>query len=110
LKINFMLTTALAAAIAVPVGLAAPWILHFYGQAFASGASTLRLICIATVISAANLSVGDAIWSLGAARAGMLLSLLRGTALVGGAVLFRSHGAEGLACAYVFMGVVQTVI
>jgi O-antigen/teichoic acid export membrane protein len=110
LKVNFIMTTGLAVLIAVPVSLAAPWIMYFYGHGFASGASTLRLICIATVISGANLSVGDAIWSLGAARAGMLLSLLRGTALVGGAVLFRSHGAAGLAGAYVFMGVVQTAV
>jgi O-antigen/teichoic acid export membrane protein len=110
LKTNFLLTTTLAAVIAVPVGLAAPWIMSFYGHGFASGTSTLRLICIAAVISGANMSVGDAIWSLGAARAGMLLSLLRGAALVSGAVLFRSHGAAGLAGAYVFMGVVQTIV
>ena len=63
LKVNFLLTTALAAAIAVPVGLAAPWIMSLYGHGFASGASTLRLVC-GTVISAANMSVGHAIWSL----------------------------------------------
>lgn len=110
LKINFLLTTALAAVIAVPVGLAAPWIMSFYGHGFASGTSTLRLICIATVISSMNMSVGDAIWSLGAARAGMLLSLLRGAALVVGASLFAVHGAAGLAGAYVFMAVVQTMV
>jgi O-antigen/teichoic acid export membrane protein len=110
LKINFLLTTTLAAVIAVPVGLAAPWIMSFYGHGFASGTSTLRLICIATVISSMNMSVGDAIWSLGAARAGMLLSLLRGAALVVGASLFRVHGAAGLAGAYVFMAVVQTMV
>jgi O-antigen/teichoic acid export membrane protein len=110
LKVNFLLTTALAAAIAVPVGLAAPWIMSLYGHGFASGASTLRLVCLATVISAANMSVGQAIWSLGAAVPGMLLSLLRGLALVGAASLLTAHGAVGLAGAYVFMGVVQTLV
>ena len=110
LKINFLLTTSLAAAIALPVGLAAPWIMSFYGHGFAPGATTLRLICIATVIAAANFSVGDAIWSLGAAPAGMLLALLKGVALLVGARLFAAHGATGLAGAYVVMGIVQTAV
>lgn len=110
LKINFCLTTSLAAVIAVPVGLAAPWIMSFYGHGFVSGVLTLRLICVATVISSMNMSVGDAIWSLSAARAGMLLSLLRGAALVVGAMLFTTYGAAGLAGAYVFMTVVQTIV
>jgi O-antigen/teichoic acid export membrane protein len=110
LKVNFIMTTTLAAAIAVPVGLAAPWIMWFYGHGFASGVSTLRLICIATVLTAANLSVGDAIWSLGAALPGMLLALLRGATLVVAASLLTTHGAVGLASAYVLMGVVTTAV
>ena len=110
LKVNFLLTTALAVIIAVPVGLAAPWIMSLYGHGFASGALTLRLVCLAAVISAANISVGQAIWSLGAARPGMLLALMRGLALVAAASLLSPHGAAGLAGAYVVMGVVQTVV
>jgi len=110
LKVNFLLTTALAVTIAVPVGLAAPWIMSLYGRGFGSGASTLRLVCLATVISAANISVGHAIWSLGAALPGMLLALVRAVALVVAAVLLTAHGAAGLAGAYVIMGVVQTAL
>ena len=110
LGVNFMLTTILALAIAVPVALAAPWLMSLYGRDFAAGASTLRLICIATVISAANISVGQAIWSLGAAMPGMLLALLRGAALVVAARLLAAYGAPGLAGAYVFTGVVQTAV
>jgi O-antigen/teichoic acid export membrane protein len=110
LKVNFLLTTALAVIIAVPVGLAAPWIMSLYGHGFVSGASTLRLICISAVISAANISVGQAIWSLGAAVPGMLLALIRGVALVVAAGLLSPRGAVGLAGAYVLMGVVQTAV
>ena len=70
----------------------------------------MRLICVATVITAANISVGQAIWSLGAAVPGMLLALMRGVALVVAASLLSPHGAAGLAGAYVVMGVVQTVV
>jgi O-antigen/teichoic acid export membrane protein len=110
LKLNFLLTTTLAIIIAVPVGLAGPWIMSLYGHSFAAGGSTLRLICIATVISAGNISVGQALWSLGAAVPGMLLALMRGVALVVAARLLAAHGAPGLAGAYVVMGVVQTAV
>jgi O-antigen/teichoic acid export membrane protein len=110
LKVNFLLTTMLALVLAVPVGLAAPWIMSLYGHGFASGATTLRLICLATVLSAANTSVGSAIWSLNAALPGMLLALMRGVALVVAASLLSSHGAAGLAWAYVLMGIAQTAV
>ena len=110
LKVNFLLTTALAVVIAVPVSLAAPWIMSLYGHGFASGPTTLRLICLATVITAANISVGHAIWSLGAALPGMLLALMRGTTLVVAAGLLTAHGAAGLAGAYVIMAVVLTAV
>jgi hypothetical protein len=57
-----------------------------------------------------NISVGHAIWSLNAAVSGMFLALVRGLARVCGTYWFAAHGAVGLAGAYVFMGVVQTII
>ena len=84
--------------------------MSFYGHDFSAGVSTLRLLCVSTVISAANISVGQAIWSLGAATPGMLLALLRSVALVCAAIFLAAHGAAGLAGAYVFMGVVQTAV
>ena len=110
LGVNFALTTALALVIAVPVGLAAPWIVSLYGRDFANGVSTFRLICIASVLTAGNISVGQAIWSLDAAHSGMLLALLRSAVLVVAAMMLVPHGAVGLAGAYVVMGVVQTAV
>lgn len=105
------ITTASAAATALPIALASPYIMRAYGEAFHKGAVTLVLICVATVLSAANICVGHAIWSLGAASWGMVLSFLRGGVLVAASyLLIPMHGAAGLALSYVVMGLVQTVV
>jgi O-antigen/teichoic acid export membrane protein len=101
-------TTASAVVLAAPIALASPHIMRAYGAAFGRGSATLVLVCVATVLSAANICVGQAIWSLGAASWGMALSFLRGAALVAAAYAFIAHGAAGLASAYVLTGVVQT--
>jgi O-antigen/teichoic acid export membrane protein len=110
LGINFALTTGLTLAIAAPVAVLSTFVMSFYGHQYHGGAVVLRLICLATLLSAMNISVGHAIWSLNAAVSGMFLALVRGLALVCGTYWFAAHGAVGLAWAYVFMGVVQTTI
>jgi O-antigen/teichoic acid export membrane protein len=109
LAINFLLTSAPAIAIAVPVALGARFIVHLYGQSFEHGATALMLISFAAVLAALNTPVGHAIWSLDATVSGVLLALVRGGALVVAAYAFAGNGATGLAGAYVVMGVVQTV-
>src|ERR1039458_4371319 len=110
LGVNFALTAGLTLAVAVPIALGSGWIMSFYGHQFRGGAAVLRLVCLATVLSAMNITVGQAIWSLDAAVSGMILGLLRGLALLAGTYYLSGKGATGLAGAYVFMGVVQTIV
>jgi O-antigen/teichoic acid export membrane protein len=110
LKTNFVVISLPAVVVAVPVMLLARYILRMYGPSFVHGSPALLLIAVSAVLTAINLPVGHAIWSLDATVAAMLLSLLNGTALVLGAYILAPYGAVGLAAAYVFMGLVQTSI
>ena len=82
--------------------------MRLYGPAFEHGASALVLISLASVLSAMNLPVGHALWSLDATVSAVLLALLRGGVLVLGAYALAGRGATGLAEAYVIMAVIQT--
>jgi O-antigen/teichoic acid export membrane protein len=108
LALNFLLTSAPAIAIAVPVAICAPFIMRLYGPAFEHGATALTLISLAAVLSAINIPVGHVIWSLDATISGVLLALLRSGALVISSYALAQSGATGVAGAYVIMGVIQT--
>ncbi len=107
---NFVLTTGSALVLAVPVAIAAPFVMSLYGKSFTQADNVLFLVCLAAVLTAANTSVGHAIWSLDATLPGVLLALMRGLLLVGAAYLLRSHGALGLAGSYAFMALIQTLV
>ncbi len=109
LALNFLLTSAPAITIAVPVAICAPFIMPLYGPAFGHGATALALISLAAVLSAINLPVGHVIWSLDATISAVLLALLRSGALVISSHALARGGATGLAWAYVIMGIIQTV-
>ena len=104
------LTTASAIALAVPVAIAAPFVMSLYGKSFAHADGTLLLVCLAAVLTAANTSVGHAIWSLDATVSGGLLALMRGVLLVGLAYWLSSYGAVGLAGSYAIMALAQTLV
>ena len=110
LKTNFILISLPAVVVAVPVMLGAKYILQMYGPAFAHGVPALILIAVAAVLTAINIPVGHAIWSLDATVAAMLLAGLNGVTLVVGAYTLTLYGAAGLAGAYVLMGLVQTAV
>jgi O-antigen/teichoic acid export membrane protein len=109
LAINFVLTTAPAIAIAVPVAVCSRFIVSLYGPSFEHGSTAMALISIAAVLSAINIPVGHAIWSLDATVSAVLFALLRGGVLVLASYVFAQQGATGIAVAYVIMGVVQTL-
>jgi O-antigen/teichoic acid export membrane protein len=110
LAINFLLTSIPAVAIMIPVALGAPFIVSLYGPSFQHGATALALISLAAVLSAMNITVGHAIWSLEATTPAVLLSILNGVSLVAAAYALTGRGASGLAGAYVVMGVIQTAV
>jgi O-antigen/teichoic acid export membrane protein len=103
------LTTGLTLATAVLVALAAPYIASLYGQQFGKAAIVIRVMCACSVLIAINISAGQIIWSLDAARAAMLFALLQGTVLVGASFLLAGHGAEGLAWAHLITAAVLTL-
>jgi O-antigen/teichoic acid export membrane protein len=107
---NFVLTTGSALVLATPVAIGAPFVMSLYGKSFAHADKILLLVCLAAVLTAANTSVGYAIWSLDATVSGVLLALMRGALLVAAAYYWRSHGALGLAGSYAFMASAQTLI
>jgi O-antigen/teichoic acid export membrane protein len=110
LAMTFLLTSAPAIAIAIPVAICARWILHLYGADFVHGSPALILICIASVLTAFNIPVGHAIWSLDAIRSAVALALLRGGVLVVAAYALAAGAATGLAEAYLIMAIVQTAV
>jgi len=110
LAVNFALTTLPAVLVAVPLIIGAPLVMRLYGRSFEHGAAALALIGVAAILSAMNITVGQAIWSLEAPLAGMLLAVLRGGALVLAAYFFAGKGATGLAAAYLSMGAIQTAV
>ena len=110
LSVTFLLTSAPAIAIAIPVAVFAPWILRMYGPEFVHGSTALVLIAASSVLSASNLPVGNAIWSLDAVRSAVALALLRGGSLVAAAYFLAANAATGLAEAYLIMTIVQTAV
>lgn len=108
LTIDFLLVPAPALVAAVPVAICASWIIRLYGPAFQHGGPALVLISVAAVLSALNIPVGHALWSLDASVPAMLLAAVNGITLVTAAYLLGTKGAAGLAGAYVIMGVVQS--
>lgn len=105
----FVTTTGSALMVAVPVAIGAPFVMQLFGRGFQHSDTTVRLLCISAVLSAMNIVVGHAIWSLDATISGMLLALMRGATLVAFAFMFVHAGASGLATAYVAMTMLQTV-
>jgi O-antigen/teichoic acid export membrane protein len=107
---SFAATTGLALLVAIPVAALAPRLLSASGPAFAGRGAVLVLCCAAAVLLAANTSVGQAIWALGAHRAGVLLALLRGGLLVVLSAALAPRGADGAALAWMGTAAVLTVV
>ncbi|MBZ5601326.1 MAG: oligosaccharide flippase family protein [Acidobacteriia bacterium] len=110
LALTFALTTAPAIVIAIPIAILAPWILHLYGREFVHGSTALIFISAASVLTALNIPVGHAIWSLDAIRPAVALALLRGGVLIIAAYALADKAATGLAEAYLIMAAIQTAV
>lgn len=107
--LNFVLTSGSALLAAIPICMAAPWIMRTYGSGFEVGTKVLLIVAASTVLTAMSVTVGHAIWSLNAPIAGVMFALLRGCVLVGSAFALARFGALGLAAANLLTMVIQTV-
>src|SRR5207253_9932082 len=70
----------------------------------------VRLRSLSAVCFAFSSPVKHAMWSVGAAGPGVLLSLVRGGPLVIGAYAWVGQGAWGLALAYMLVSIAQVVV
>jgi O-antigen/teichoic acid export membrane protein len=126
---NTGLFAALALVMAVPIALLSQFLMKLYdsehanqGIDFASGWPILVWVCVYSVLWAANMSPGQAVWSLGMRRAANFFALLRSVILLGvywyflhdpngllKDVGYTGGGAMSLALAYTIMYVLQTL-
>lgn len=88
LRWNLILTTMTATAVAVPIALAAPWIMQLYGRDFRKGWLLLVLSAAISVISCINGVVGTAILSAGSVWVGFAFNAMWATVLLAGCYCF----------------------
>ena len=100
LRANVAFSVGVAAVIAVPVALCAPFIMRAYGSSFVGGQTILLMLCVVGVITAALNVVGQSIASEGRMWFGFLLNGVWAIALLGASLLLiPSRGAFGMALA-----------
>jgi O-antigen/teichoic acid export membrane protein len=110
LILTLAINTAGAACVALPVCVAAPYIMHIYGPAFGKGSTVLVLLALVSILTAANNVVGSAIVSSGAAWLGFLFNTLWALALLAGAwFLIPRYGSTGLALAFLMAYIAHSI-
>jgi O-antigen/teichoic acid export membrane protein len=106
---SIILFASIASLIAIPVAIASPWIVKVYGQGFSQGSIVLIWLCLYSIIYVTNVPIGLAIWSMGAARAGMLLAVAYAIFLLGIFYFFASWDALGLSLTFMLTRLLQTI-
>ncbi len=106
---NVLLFAGIGVGLAIPIALASPWIMKIYGAGFSQGAHVLVWVCVYSVLWVAVIPVGQAIWSMGEVKTGMILSVLRFVSLVVAFKFLLHLGAYGMALAYVITYVIQVL-
>jgi len=100
LRTKLAIGFVMAFLIAVPAILAAPWIMARFGNGFAEGASALRVLACAAVITATLNMVGQSLVSEGRMWTGLLLNIVWAAVLISLSFWWiPRHGALGLAWA-----------
>jgi O-antigen/teichoic acid export membrane protein len=100
-----------AACLAVPVSLAAPWVMGLYGAGFRPGWPLVPVLAGAAVLAAVNSAVGTAMVSRNRAwRAALYNAVWGATLLTASLVWIPSYGARGLAAALLAAYVVHTAL
>jgi O-antigen/teichoic acid export membrane protein len=100
LLINTLILVAITLVAVIPAAVFAPRAMGIYGAGFEAGSGVLLLFCIRALASAPNTVVGQAIWSTGASRSGMILAAIRNGMLMGIFFCFMRPTAAGLAGAF----------
>ncbi len=109
LKVNLLINVAVGLAVALPISLAAPWIMAMYGRGFRDSWLALVALCFAGVLQGAGHVVGSALTSLGRMWWGFALNGIWAIEILTATVLLRHRGAIGLAEAYLISYVLHTL-
>jgi len=110
LRWNLVLTATAAMAVAVPVALAAPYIMRLYGRGFQQGSLLLVLSAITAVIACLNNVVGIAILSAGSVWIGCAFNGMWAAVLLAGCYRFIPTGLSlGLAGSMLAAYIAHTV-
>lgn len=107
--INSLGLTGLALAVSVPVALFSGSIMGAYGRDFVAGRNVLLMVCVYSVLWAANIVIGQVLWSTGSSGLAMVLAAVRAAILLGCFTFVTSRSAVGMALAYTITYAVQTI-
>lgn len=106
---NSALLTGCALIISVPVVLCSNLIVDSYGADFSNGRSVLLLIVAYSILWSSHIVVGQAMWSTGASSEAMIFAAVRALILVISGMYLVKYGAIGLASAFLFTYILQTL-
>jgi O-antigen/teichoic acid export membrane protein len=109
LLVNLALLSGIALLFAIPVSILSKPIMSSYGKEFTEGSLVLVVVSAYTVLWAANIVVGQAIWSTGASTQGMVFGGLRAFTLLSAGWLLVRYGALGIASAFLVSYVLHTL-
>lgn len=107
--INLLALTGLAFAVALPVAIFSGNIMGLYGQDFIAGQNVLLLVSVYSVLWAANIVIGQILWSTGASGLAMILAAIRAVILLGSFAFIVPQNAFGIALAYTITYFLQTI-
>jgi len=106
---NSLLLSGLALLAALPVAVFSRYIMGAYGPDFIVGQDVLLLVCLYSVLWAANIVIGQVLWSTGSSGLAMMLAAIRAVVLLSSFTFFVPRNAYGIALAYTITYVLQTV-
>jgi O-antigen/teichoic acid export membrane protein len=106
---NLLMLTGLSILVALPVAFFSDSIMGAYGADFLEGRSVLVLVCIYSVLWAANIVIGQILWSTGESMLAMILAAVRAAILLVSFFFVTPHNAYGMALAYTITYILQTL-
>jgi len=107
--VNSIALTVLALVAALPVALFSSNIMAAYGRDFIKGQNVLLLVCFYSCWWAANIVIGQVLWSTGSSGLAMILAAIRAVILLGSFSFITPKNAYGIALAYTITYVSMTV-
>ncbi|HET6421458.1 MAG TPA: oligosaccharide flippase family protein [Geobacteraceae bacterium] len=106
---NSVLLSGIAFIVAVPVSLFSRAIMSLYGTGFSDGGVVLNMVALYSVLWAANIVIGQVLWSTDASGLATSLAALRAVLLLGTFSFVVPKNAYGMALAFTITYILQTI-